>query len=186
MTTATARIAPLDPPYETEVQRTLERMMPPAVEPLKLFRTIAHNRHILDRFRSTGAYLLNFGGVEAADREVVIHRTCARCGCEYEWGVHAAVFAPAVGLSEAQLRASVSGAPDDPAWSGRQSLLVRMADELHDNATISDGLWRELAHHWSESQLVVLIATAGFYHLVSFIANAAAVELEEAAARFPR
>jgi hypothetical protein len=64
--------------------------------PLKLFRTVAHNRHILDKLRSTGAYLLNFGKVEALDREIVIHRTCGRCGCEYEWGVHAALFGPRV------------------------------------------------------------------------------------------
>ncbi|HEV7760231.1 MAG TPA: hypothetical protein VGO78_14620 [Acidimicrobiales bacterium] len=26
------------------------------------------------------------------DREIVIDRTCARCGCQYEWGVHVAFF----------------------------------------------------------------------------------------------
>jgi hypothetical protein len=33
--------------------------------------------------------------------------------------------------------------------------------------------------------LIELIALAGFYHLVSFAANAARVEPEEGAARFP-
>ena len=33
------------------------------------------------------------------DREIVIDRlTCARCTCEYEWGVHVAFFASRVGL----------------------------------------------------------------------------------------
>jgi alkylhydroperoxidase family enzyme len=160
-------------------------MMPPGVEPLKHFRTVAHNEHILERFRTTGAYILNFGTVDARDREVLIHRTCARCGCEYEWGVHAAVFAGAVGLTERQLAASVDGGADDPVWSARESLLVRLADELHDTATASDELWNELSASWSPAQLVELIATAGFYHLVSFVANATGVELEEAAARFP-
>ena len=67
------RLAPLDPPYDPEVARTLTRMMPPGQEPLKLFRTVAHNRHILDKLRSTGSYLLNFGTVDPADRELVIH-----------------------------------------------------------------------------------------------------------------
>jgi alkylhydroperoxidase family enzyme len=135
--------------------------------------------------RSTGTYLLNFGTLAAADRELIIHRTCARCGCEYEWGVHAAVFAPAVGLTVEQLAATVHGDPDDPVWSPGQALLVRAADELHDTATISDELWAALAREWSLEQLVELVALAGQYHVVSFLANALGVEREGAAARFP-
>lgn len=181
----TTRIAPLDPPYEPELARTLQRMMPPGVEPLKLFRTVAHNENVLDKFRSIGTYVLNFGRLDPAEREVLIHRTCARCGCEYEWGVHAAVFAPAVGLSEEQLRSTVHGSAEDGCWSERQSLLIRFADELHDTATISQDLWDEIASNWDQGQLVELMAVAGFYHLVSYMANGAAVEAESAARRFP-
>jgi alkylhydroperoxidase family enzyme len=179
------RVTPLDPPYDPDVGRTLERMMPPGVEPLALFRTVARHPHVLDKMRSTGAYFLNFGTLDPADRELVIHRTCARCGCEYEWGVHAAVFAPAVGLTAEQLAATVHGGPDDPVWSPRQALLVRAADELHDAATISDELWAALAREWSVEQLVELVALAGQYHVVSYLANALGVEREAAAARFP-
>ena len=183
--TARPRIEPLEPPYPEEIAETLRRMMPPDAEPLKLFRTVARNQHVLERFRQIGAYLLNFGKLEPIEREIVLHRTCARCGCEYEWGVHAAVFAGQVGLSEAQLAATVSGDADDPAWSPRQSLLVRLADELHDTATVSDGLWAELARDWDPQELIELIAVAGFYHLVSFTANAARVEPEPFARGFP-
>jgi 4-carboxymuconolactone decarboxylase len=185
MTTTTTRIAPLEPPYEAEVGRTLERMMPPGVEPLKLFRTIAHNPVLLDKFRSVGTYLLNFGSVDSLDREIIIHRTCARCRCEYEWGVHVVVFGRPLGLSEAQLRATVASNADDPVWSERQSLLVRLADELHDQASVSDELWQSLAAGWESAQLVELIVTAGFYHLVSFVANGVRVGSEDHAERFP-
>ena len=179
------RITPLEPPYDDSVAETLRRMMPPGVEPLRLFRTVAHNPAILDRFRSIGAYILNFGTVDPLDREVLLHRTCARCGCEYEWGVHVVAFGRPLGLSEQQIRATVLDDPDASAWSGRQELLVRLADELHETATVSDSLWSELAAVWDDSQLIELIATAGFYHLVSFMANAAGVAPEEYAERFP-
>jgi alkylhydroperoxidase family enzyme len=182
--TTTPRLQPLDD-YSPEVAETLRRMMPPGVEPLRLFRTVAHNPAILERFRKTGSYLLSFGEVEPLDREIVIHRTTARCGCEYEWGVHAVAYGRALGLTEDQLRATVHGGPEDPCWSPRQSLLVRLADELHDTGGVSDGLWAELAKGWPASQLVELVATAGFYHLVSFAANAFAVEPEEYGERFP-
>jgi 4-carboxymuconolactone decarboxylase len=183
--TTTTRIAPLDPPYDPPIEKTLARMMPAGVEPLKLFRTIARNHAVLDRFRSTGAYLLNFGTVDALDRVVLIHRTCARCRCEYEWGVHVTAFARPLGLSEEQIKATVEGDAEHPAWNERQALLVRLADELHDRAAITSSLWKRLVALWDEEQLIELIAICGFYHLVSFLANGAGVELEEAGARFP-
>ena len=179
------RIAPLEPPYDGAVAETLRRMMPPGIEPLALFRTVAHNPAILDRFRSIGAYILNFGSVDPLDREVLLHRTCARCGCEYEWGVHVVAFGRPLGLSDAQIRATVLEDAEAPVWSGRERLLVRLADELHDTATVSAPLWRELAAVWDDAQLIELIATAGFYHLVSYMANAAGVVPEEHAERFP-
>jgi alkylhydroperoxidase family enzyme len=181
------RLEPLNPPYDPDLARTLTRMMPPGQEPLKLFRTVAHNRHILDKLRSTGSYLLNFGTLDPADRELVIQRTCARCGCEYEWGVHATVFGAQVGLTDDKLAATVTAAPEDGAapWNAREALLVALADELHDTSTVSDHTWNALSEHYDEAQLVELVALAGQYHAVSFMANALGVEREDAAERFP-
>lgn len=179
------RIAPLEPPYEPEIARTLERMMGTAeVEPLRLFRAVAHNRHVLDKFRSAGSYFLNFGTLDPGDREVVTERTCARCCCEYEWGVHAVVYGRHVGLSEEQLQATVSGDADDPVWSAHQSLLVRLVDELHDTGMVSNELWAKLAEIYDAAQLVELVALVGQYHLVAFLANALEVEHEDWAARW--
>ena len=102
------------------------------VEPLALFRTIAHHEALLERFRQIGSSMLSFGLIEDAERELVIHRTTARCGAAYEWGVHAALFAPAAGKDDAWLAATWSGSPDDPVFSDRERLLVSMCDELHD------------------------------------------------------
>jgi 4-carboxymuconolactone decarboxylase len=182
----TARLAPLEPPYEPEIARTLERMMGgPGIEPLKLFRTVAHNPHILDKLRSTGSYLLNFGTVDPLEREIVIHRTCARCGSEYEWGVHTLYYGARLGLSEEQIRATVRGGPHDPLWTPRQQLLIHLVDELHDTATVSDELWEEIREVWTPAQLVELLCLVGQYHTVSYFTNALRVDHEEQAARFP-
>ena len=83
------RIPPLDPPYEPEIEAMLAKWMPPgsAVEPLKLFRTLVRNREISERMRVLGAGILGrASSIDLPDREIVIDRVCARCGCEYEWG----------------------------------------------------------------------------------------------------
>lgn len=179
------RIEPLAPPYDPAVARTLARMMPPGMEPLKLFRTVAHHPYLLDKFRSTGTYLLNFGTVDPWEREVVIHRVCARCGAEYEWGVHAVAFGRPLGFTEEQLTATVVGDAGAPGWPDRARLLIRLVDELHQTATISDGLWQRLVEQWTTAQLIELIVLVGQYHLVAFLTNGLRIELEDSAARFP-
>jgi alkylhydroperoxidase family enzyme len=177
------RLAPLEPPYAEAIAETLAAMMPPGMPPLRLFRTIAHNPRVLAKIRAGN--LLDRGSVERRHREVVILRTTARCGCEYEWGVHVAFFAARVGLGSAELAATVHGAPDDAVWSDAERTLVRLADELHDTARISDALWKDLRRHWSDEQLVELVVLAGFYHTISFAVNGLGVELEPDAPRFP-
>lgn len=178
-----ARLEPLEPPYDETIGRTLERLMGGVgVEPLVLFRTIAHNPALLDKLRSTGTYLLNFGTLEPIEREIVILRTCARCGSEYEWGVHVALFASSVGLTDQQASATVT---DDDAWTKRQSLLVRLVDELHDDNTVSEELWAHLRAEWTPAQLVELVTLVGQYHAISFVTNAFALTPESFGARFP-
>jgi 4-carboxymuconolactone decarboxylase len=173
------RLAPLEPPYEPKVEDALKRLMGAVdAEPLKLFRTIAHHDALLDRFRQIGSSMLSFGRLPAHDREIVIHRTTALCGAGYEWGVHAAVFAEAAGVdAQALWRGEVP--------EGRAGVLARMCDELHETATISDGLWEELRAGWPDDQLVELVCLAGFYHLVSYLCNGFAVEPEPWAAQTP-
>ena len=161
--------------------------MPPGadVEPLKLFRTLMVHPELAARMRPLGAALLGHPTVEPREREIVIHRATARAGAEYEWGVHVAAFGRPLGLTDEQIAATARGATDDPAWSGRDALLVRLVDELHDTATISDELWAALDGEWSKSQLLELVVCAGWYRLISQAINAARVELEPWAERFP-
>jgi alkylhydroperoxidase family enzyme len=181
-----ARLVPLEPPFTEEVASALTRLMGGHdVEPLALFRTLAHHGALLERFRQVGSTVLSFGRLDPADRETVIHRTTARCGAAYEWGVHAAIFAPAVGGDAAWLRATWHGTPDDPAFTPRQALLIRMCDELHDTATLSDATWTALRTAYDDDELVELVCVAGFYHLVSFVCGAFAVEAEPWAAAVP-
>ena len=179
----TSRLAPLDPPYGEPIAATLASMMPPGVPPLRLFRTIAHNPRVLEKIRASN--LLDRGSLERRHREIVILRATARCGCEYEWGVHVAFFAAKVGLGDAEVAATAHGGPDHPVWSASERTLIRLVDELHDTARISDPLWIDLREHWSDEQLVELVVLAGFYHTISFAVNGLGVAHEPGAPRVP-
>lgn len=180
-----ARLNPQEPPYTDAIEARLARLTPPGRTPFLLFRTLARNPRVCERVMAGG--LLDKGSIPMRAREIVIDRTCARCGAEYEWGLHATFFADRVGLTAEQLAASVHGGADDPAagWPEAERVLLQLVDELHDTAGISDDLWQELTRHWSEEQLIELIAVAGFYHMISFLTNALRLPPEDDVARFP-
>jgi 4-carboxymuconolactone decarboxylase len=179
----TPRLAPLDPPFEPALDATLRAMMPPGIPPLQLFRTLAHNPRILEKIRASN--LLDRGSLERREREIVILRATARAGCEYEWGVHVTFFAARFGLTDAQVAASVHGGADDPAWSPRERLLVRLVDQLHETARLDAALWAELSAAFEPAQLVELVVLAGFYRTISCVVGAFEIAHEEFAARFP-
>jgi alkylhydroperoxidase family enzyme len=178
-----SRLEPVAPPYPAELQQVFDRIMPKGVPPLVLFTTLARVPRVYERFRAGS--LLDRGPVSMRHREIVIDRTCARCGCEYEWGVHAAFFAQRVGLTTEQLRATVHGDGDDASWSDEERLLVRLVDELHDTAQIGDELWTALRSVFGVEQILELIALVGFYHSVSFFANGLRLPLEPYGTPFP-
>jgi 4-carboxymuconolactone decarboxylase len=181
------RIAPLEAPYEPAIEAILKKWMPPgsAIEPLALFRTLAVHDELASRMRPLGSGILGHGRIEPREREIVIHRTCARVGAEYEWGVHVLAYGKPLGLSDEQIAATVNGAADDPVWTERDTLLESLADELHDTCGLSDGLWSALAERFSDDQLLELVIIAGWYRLLSYVINAARIEREPWAARFP-
>jgi len=178
-----ARVDPLAPPFPAELQAVFDKIMPPGVPPLVLFTTLARVPRVYDRFRAGS--LLDRGPLTLRQREIVIHRTCARCGCAYEWGVHAAFFAERTGLTAEHLQSTACGSADDPVWSNDERLLIGLADELHDAAGLSEDLWNALQATYSIEQILELIALAGFYHTVSFFANGLRLPLEPFAVAFP-
>ena len=181
------RIAPLEPPYRAEVEAMLDKWMPPGagLDPLVLFRTLAVHDELFARMRPLGAGILGSRLVAPELREVMIHRTSARCGAEYEWGVHAVAFGKPLGLSDDQLHSTVHGAPADPCWTPEQRAVLRLADELHDTSAVSDELFAELEELFDARQLIELTVTAGWYHTIAFVIGLTGVPLEDWAAPFP-
>jgi alkylhydroperoxidase family enzyme len=177
-----ARIAPETPPFSKEIAEALARIMPPGAPPLVLFTTLARNPRVFQRIMAGG--LLDKGSISLRERELVIDRTTARCGSEYEWGVHVAFFAEHAGLTKVEIAAIVRGAPDDPIWPWREQLILRMVDALHETNTIDPALWIALKAEFSDEQLIEMVVLTGFYHTISFVTNAFAIPLEENAARF--
>ncbi|HEY8609038.1 MAG TPA: carboxymuconolactone decarboxylase family protein [Noviherbaspirillum sp.] len=178
----TPRMEPASPPFDDTSTRLLARITPPGKEPLRLFRTMVRSPRILERMFA-GA-LLDPGPLGLRERELMILRTCARCGAEYEWGVHVAYFSARAGIDAEQVAATCGPLPA-PCWSERDALVLQLADALHDAAQVSEPLWQALAQEFTHEQLLELLALAGYYHAISFLVNGCRVEHETGTPRFP-
>jgi alkylhydroperoxidase family enzyme len=177
-----SRIAPLQPPYAPAIQEQFDRIMRGA-PPLVLFRVMAGHTRVWDKLRAGS--LLDPGPLSLREREIVIDRTCALNRCEYEWGVHVAIFAGPARLSEEQVRSTVLGPADASCWSEAEQALLSAVDALHHRATLSDAEFAALSAHYDNGKILEIIMLCGAYRTVSYLANGLRLPLEENAARFP-
>ena len=178
-----SRLDPAPAPFPPYAQAQFARIMPPGVEPLALFTTLATDERLFGRFMNAG--LLDRGHLTLRQREIVIDRVTAACGSEYEWGVHVAFFAAKAELSRTQITSIVDGGSGDPCWSAQdERCLLRLCDVLHASATIDNALWAAAREHFSARALVEILMLAGFYRMVSYLTNGLALPLEPWAARF--
>jgi alkylhydroperoxidase family enzyme len=178
-----SRIAPLEPPYEPEIQAHFDRIMRGA-PPLMLFRVVASNTRAWEKFRAGS--LLDRGPLSLREREIVIDRTCALTRCEYEWGVHVAAFAEAAQLTQSQIRATVLDDAQASCWSAPEQALIAAVDALHLRATLSEDEFDALSAHYDDAKIFEIILLCGFYRTVSYLANGLDLPLEANAARFPK
>jgi alkylhydroperoxidase family enzyme len=181
-----ARLQPAAPPYASNVQAAFDRMPKSWMPPFRLFTTLARHPELFERFIRGAPSYLPGTKLSIREREVLLHRVTARCGCEYEWGMRVHYFSKEAGLTAAQIDATVHGNAESPCWVGNDAMLIRLADELHDTCTIGDDLWQQLQAEFSDEALLELLMLAGYYRTVGYLANGLRLPLEPDVSRpFP-
>lgn len=175
------RIAPLEPPYAPDIQANFDAIMRGA-PPLVLFRTIAKSGRAWAKFR--GGSLLDRGPLSLRERELVIERTSALTGNEYEWGVHITAFAAAAQLTRDEIAATVHGGSAAPVWSAKERALLAATEALHERASLTDAEFADLRAHYDEDQVLELMLLCGFYRTVAYLCRGLDLPLEAGAARF--
>lgn len=165
------RVLPVEPPYDQDTAAALEPLGPP----IALFRLFARRP---DRARGVYGwgryYLSRQSALTIRQRELVIDRTTALCGAEYEWGIHIAVFARKAELTAAQVRSVTAGGPDDPCWTDPADRAVLHAvDALHARSDLTDDEWDRLVSATGQDGAIDLMLLCGWYHAISYVARAA-------------
>jgi alkylhydroperoxidase family enzyme len=169
------RIMPLEPPFDVEAADALERLGPP----IRLFRVWARRPELARGVAEWGRYYFSRrSALTVRQRELVIDRTTALCGADYEWGVHIATFAAKAGLDGAQIRSLAAGGPADACWDAMDRAVLTAVDELRATADLADGTWADLVAAVGEDGALDLLLVCGWYHAISFTVRALRLPLE--------
>ncbi len=145
--------------------------------PPNILYTIAHHPTLLPSFLRFTATLAMRGVLPRRDSELLALRTSLNCGSPFEWGHHVE-YALAEGLSREDLEQITQG-PEHLAWTPRDRLLLRACDELHAQQKLSDETFDGLRAELDDAQIVELTFVVGNYTMLSMVANATGVPLED-------
>jgi len=173
----TPRIAPLPEPEWSDEQKTIAAPLAERRPLLNIFRTMLRTPAAFKAFLTYGNYILSKrNSLPAREREIVILRTGFLCRSGYEWTQHAAI-GKATGLTDVEIARIKAGAESD-GWSDADRALMRASEELFADKFISTPTWAALKAHFSDTQCIDVILTAGQYTQVSMFLNTVGVQLD--------
>ena len=175
---------PLDSPRIERIQKPYSAAEAAILVPrtrngnvLGVWSTCANSPALCNAWLEFTDYLLQESTLPIRDRELLILRIGYLNQGAYEWAAHRGL-ALSVGISEQELRAITIGSTD-PRWSEWDASLLRAAEELHQNALVSDETWAELSTRYTTRQMMETVFTVGQYNMVAMYLNSLGVQFEE-------
>jgi alkylhydroperoxidase family enzyme len=129
---------------------------------------LAHHPTLTKAWNTFNGHILFGSTITPRQRELLVLRVAHRRRAEYEWVQHT-VLAGDAGITpeeieRVQLAADAQGWD---AWLPLDAALVAAADELIDDARVSDATWTVLAAELDQQQLMDVVFTVGAYDLLA-------------------
>ena len=175
----TTRIAPVTNPSD-EVNELFDKagLSAPDGSPLNIFGTLAHHPALLRRWMVFATHVLAKNSLDATRSRAAdpAHGLALRVAVRVQ---PARAHRPAQRHHRRRGAANQVGRSTDGGGDDHDAALLNAADELHDDACISDATWATLARGSPTSRCSTSIFTVGNYHIVSFALNSCGVQLDE-------
>jgi 4-carboxymuconolactone decarboxylase len=114
--------------------------------------------------------------LDVRDRKLAILRTGWLCQAPYEFGEHVNQ-AKHAGFTTEEIDRIIIGS-SAREWDQHERAILQAAEELHDNAMVSDPTWAQLSKRLSDHQLVELLILIGQFAATAYFQNALRLRLE--------
>lgn len=164
---AEPRIAAPTPPLSPGLAAALARLLPPGMEPPRLFLAVARNeglfRFLVDSGLLGPTGLLDRRALPPELRECVILRTCVAASNDYEFNLHVQTISGRMGLSWAQIEDLRREQPAAALWSPQQLAAMELVDALVPGLHVSDATYAACHRHLDEAELIEITQLAALY-----------------------
>lgn len=130
---------------------------------------------LYERVAAVSVQLLGKSTLPRRDFELVVLRTDWLCQSPYNWGEHAKV-AKRFGITSDEIEQVTVGSSAD-CWNEHDRALLKVAEELHKDAMVSDETWEVLSRSFDQKQMFELIVLVGQFTLVTYFQNSLRLRL---------
>src|SRR5262249_42954783 len=113
---------------------------------LNIFATLARHPKLLKRWLVFGNHVLAKSTLSPRERELLILRTGWNCRAPDAWAQHGTT-GRAAGIPDEEI-ARIAAGPAAPGWDPFDATLLRAADELHADQSLSDATYQTLAEKY--------------------------------------
>jgi hypothetical protein len=153
--------------------------MPPGYEHAKptMYGILLNNVGFTRAYKDIMTYFLVRGSLPLRDRELAILRVGWVRQIPFVWGEHVRI-SKETGLTSEEIERVTQGSTA-AGWSEHDAAVIRAAEEIMDNAMISDATWAILAKTLSPGLLLELVACVGQYQALGYIQNSLRIPLFE-------
>jgi 4-carboxymuconolactone decarboxylase len=141
------------------------------------FHALLRSPELADRVRHLGDFVRFESAFPAPLRELAILVVARFWSAHYEWNAHRK-HAVAAGLDPA-IPAAIEAGQRPSTLSPDEAVVYDLVSELLDDKDISDVTYEAAKTRFGERAIIELIATAGYYGLVSLVLNAARIPVPE-------
>lgn len=137
--------------------------------PLNVHSLMANHPELLDAWWDFRNYAVRGGSLRQRDCELIILRVAVHMRSWYEWASHVD-RGLAAGLSIEEIERVRQG-PDSADWDERDAVLLQSIDELLAERAISSETLTKLSGHFSNNQIMDVVAIHGMYITLGCMIN---------------
>jgi 4-carboxymuconolactone decarboxylase len=174
---STPRVEPLPEAQWTDVHRQLIEKYARYGQPDNAFKTFLHVPEMVDGVMPYTIYLESDTSLAPRQREILILRAAWLCGNDTVWARHAA-RAREAGMNNLEIHRIAEG-PSAAGWDPFEATLLRMADELFRNSSVTDATFKAVSASYDMQHAMEAVETFNHFTVLSMLYNSYGVQPEK-------
>jgi 4-carboxymuconolactone decarboxylase len=168
------RIVPVPEDQWTNVQKQLVAKYAPNGHADNALKTLLNLPELVDAVMPYTNYVLNESSLSPRHRALLVLRVAWLLGNRPLWATQAKAAREA-GVSSSEIRRIAQG-PEASGWEPFETTLLRLADELFRNSSVTNSTWQSLSSRYDMNNLMDAVETVNHFIVLSMIYNTLGVQ----------